>query len=129
MSKILDEQYRRPTGLLGLVIGRRMAYQHRPENFWTVSILQPQPTDHILEIGFGPGVAIQELSKKVTEGCIAGVDFSQAMVCVARLRNAATVRKGLVDLRYGDAATLLCSRPDASTYVARLRLPFEEHGR
>jgi hypothetical protein len=30
---------------------------------------------------------------------------------------------------YGDAATLVCSRPDASTYVARLRLPFEEHGR
>lgn len=30
---------------------------------------------------------------------------------------------------YGDAASLLCSRPDASTYVARLRLPFEEHGK
>lgn len=29
---------------------------------------------------------------------------------------------------YGDAGTLTCSRPDASTYVARLRLPFEEHG-
>ena len=105
-EKILDAQYRRPTGLLGRYIGGRMARDHRPENLWTVSILQAQPTDQILELGFGAGVAVQELTRLVTQGCIYGVDFSQAMLSAARRRNAAAVRSGRVDLRFGDAADL-----------------------
>lgn len=83
-----------------------MARDHLPENLWTVAHLDPQPTDHILELGFGLGVAIHRLSKIVTEGAIAGIDYSRTMVKAARMRNAAAVRAGRVDLRHGDAAEL-----------------------
>ncbi|MCC6453528.1 MAG: methyltransferase domain-containing protein [Caldilineaceae bacterium] len=102
----LDSQYRRPSGTLGRRIGREMAQNHLPENLWTVARLDPQPGDYILEIGFGPGVAIQELSRHVTTGLIAGVDFSETMVYEASRRNARAIQTGLVKLHCADVATL-----------------------
>lgn len=105
-QNIINSQFRRPTGLIGYWIGRRMAKDHLPENLWTISRLNAQPTDHIFEIGFGPGLAIAEMAKIVTQGPIAGVDFSKTMVQTARKRNAKAVKQGQVDLRYGDVINL-----------------------
>ena len=105
-QKYIDGQYRQPTGLIGRWIGGKMARQHQPENHWTVNLLDVQPTDHILEIGFGPGIAIEAVANHATSGLVAGIDFSQTMVTAARKRNAANLRAGKVDLRYGDAANL-----------------------
>ena len=102
----LNSQYRRPSGKLGRKIGGEMARDHLPENLWTVARLDPRPSERILEIGFGPGVAIAELAKVVTSGLVAGIDFSETMVEEASARNAAAIQAGLVDLRYGDAAEL-----------------------
>jgi ubiquinone/menaquinone biosynthesis C-methylase UbiE len=83
-----------------------MARQHRPENAWTVGLLDAQPADHTLEVGFGPGIAVEMLALVVTSGLVAGVDFSSAMVAAARRRNRAAVHAGRVDLRRGEAASL-----------------------
>ena len=105
-QKYIDGQYRQPTGPIGRWIGGKMARQHQPENYWTVNLLDVQPTDHILEVGFGPGIAVEAVVSHATNGLVAGIDFSQTMVSAARKRNAAAVRAGKVDLRYGDAAHL-----------------------
>jgi ubiquinone/menaquinone biosynthesis C-methylase UbiE len=102
-GKYIDGQYRRPTGLMGRWIGGKMAQQHRPENRWTVALLDPQSADQILEIGFGPGIAIQALARRVPRGLVAGIDFSRTMVAVACRRNAAAVKAGRVRLRYATA--------------------------
>jgi SAM-dependent methyltransferase len=60
----------------------------------------------VLEVGFGPGVAIQEFARRATSGHVVGVDHSEVMVHVARKRNAAAVRAGRVDLRLGTAEHL-----------------------
>lgn len=99
-------QYRRPSGIVGRWIGQRMVQQHRPENLWTVALLDLQPSDNILELGFGGGFAVQEAGKRLITGKVAGIDFSKAMLRTAKKRNAASVRAGRVDLRYGDAAQL-----------------------
>jgi ubiquinone/menaquinone biosynthesis C-methylase UbiE len=103
-QKFIDGQYRQPSGLVGRWIGGRMAQQQHPENLWTVNLLDVQPTDHILEVGFGPGIAIREVSRRARY--TAGVDFSRAMLAAASKRNAAAVGDGKVDLRLGDAAQL-----------------------
>ena len=102
----IDGQFRRPTGIVGRIIGNRMAQQHEPENAWTVSLLSIQPTDHVLEIGFGPGTTIQRLASLASEGYVAGIDLAPAMIQLARKRNAASIQAGRVDLAYGDAAKL-----------------------
>jgi len=99
-------QFRRPTGVVGRIIGNRMAQQHEPENEWTIALLSVQPTDHILEIGFGPGTSIQRLAALASNGCVSGIDFSYTMVRAARKRNAAAIKAGHVNLTYGNAANL-----------------------
>ncbi len=104
LQKLLDlnGQYRRPSGIIGRWVGGKMADQHRSENLWTIQQLSVKPTDKLLEIGFGPGFAIQEIIPILTTGSIAGVDFSQTMVKSAKRRNVQAVKAGIVDLRYGE---------------------------
>jgi ubiquinone/menaquinone biosynthesis C-methylase UbiE len=57
-----------------------------------------QPTDRVLEIGFGPGLAIAELSRRATRGTVYGIDRSDVMLPQATKRNAAAVRAKHVQL-------------------------------
>lgn len=70
-------------------------------NRWVVSLLDVQPSDRVLEIGFGPGVAIAELSRRAVHGWVCGLDHSPVMVRQATRRNRAAIRAGRVDLRHG----------------------------
>jgi hypothetical protein len=49
-ARVLNGQYRRPTGVLGRWVGADMAHDHLPENVWTVRVLDPRPTDRLLGI-------------------------------------------------------------------------------
>ena len=102
----ISNNYSRPSGFFGRIAGNRMARQHEPENTWTVSLLDVQPKDSILELGFGAGATIQQIATLATEGHVAGVDFSRTMVRAARKRNTLAVKAGRVELKYGDASTL-----------------------
>ena len=101
-----NSHYRQPRGLIGCWIGGRMATQHEPENLWTLDLLNAQPTDHILEVGFGPGAAVEMLAPRVPRGRVSGADFSAAMVRAARRRNRAAAAEERVDLREADVASL-----------------------
>ncbi len=101
-----NSHYRQPRGLIGRWIGGRMARQHEPENSWTLDLLDARPTDHVLEVGFGPGAAVAMLAARVPEGRVSGADFSAAMVRAARRRNHAAVEQGRVDLREADVTGL-----------------------
>jgi ubiquinone/menaquinone biosynthesis C-methylase UbiE len=79
---------------------------NRQRNAWAVSLLDVQPTDRVLEVGFGPGIAIRELSRCAPEGCVYGVDHSEVMMRHAGRRNAEGVRDGRVDLRLGSVEDL-----------------------
>ena len=52
-----------------------------------VALLDVQPQDHILEIGFGPGLVIRELARRATDGFVLGIDRSEVMVRQAAVRN------------------------------------------
>jgi SAM-dependent methyltransferase len=101
-------QFGRPTGLSGRTAGLIMAHRssNRRRNAWAVSLLGVQRDDRVLEIGFGPGVAIGELSGIATEGYVCGLDHSEVMLRQAGKRNAERVRRGRVDLRLGSVEKL-----------------------
>jgi SAM-dependent methyltransferase len=101
-------QFGRPTGFAGRVVGWIMASRpsnHR-RNAWTVSLLDVQRHDRVLEIGFGPGIAVREISRLAAEGYVCGLDHSEEMLRQATRRNAAAIRTGRVDLRLGSVDRL-----------------------
>ena len=92
-------QAHRPRGAAGRVTAWEMAHRpsNRERNRWVVSLLDVQPTDQILEVGFGPGVAIAELVR-AGAGHVYGIDHSGVMLRQASKRNAAAIRAGRVTL-------------------------------
>jgi SAM-dependent methyltransferase len=102
----VDQQHRYPTGLIGQIIGERMLRQHAPETEWSVGLLQLQPTDRILEIGFGAGRGLALALAQAHQGRITGVDLSPAMIRAAAWRNRTAIERGQLLLVRGDVATL-----------------------
>jgi ubiquinone/menaquinone biosynthesis C-methylase UbiE len=101
-------QFGRPHGVGGHLAGWVMAHRssNRERNRWVVSLLNVQPTDRVLEIGFGPGLAIETMSRLATCGKVYGIDHSAVMVRRASRRNRAAIRAGRVDLRLASADNL-----------------------
>jgi len=101
-------QFGRPTGLWGIAAGLLMAHRtsNRRRNAWAVSLLDVRRDDRVLELGFGPGLAIRELSRIAAEGYVCGIDHSELMLRRARRRNADGLRRGVVDLRLGSVNEL-----------------------
>jgi SAM-dependent methyltransferase len=96
-------QFGRPTGFPGRIAGWVMAHRssNRRRNVWAVSLLDVRRDDRVLEIGFGPGVAIRELARLAPDGYVCGLDHSEVMLHQAGRRNADGVRRGRVELRLG----------------------------
>lgn len=104
-------QFHRPTGAVGhvagWVMGRRSSNVAR--NRWAVRLLAVQPTDRVIELGCGPGVAIAALATRAVRGLVVGVDHSQVMIRQARRRNRSAVRAGRVRLIHTGVESLSIS--------------------
>ena len=97
----LIRQFGHPRGVVGNVVGWVLAHRpsNRQRNSWVVSLLDVQPSDRVLEIGFGPGLAIAELSRRVGDaGHVYGIDHSDVMLRQATRRNASAIAAGRVSL-------------------------------
>jgi trans-aconitate methyltransferase len=101
-------QFGRPHGALGQLAGLIMA--KRPSNIerntWTIDLLDLKPDDHLLELGFGPGIAIRYASEIIHEGLIVGVGHSETMLHQAGKRNIRAIERGLVQLHLGTVEAL-----------------------
>src|SRR5262249_12503284 len=74
LRKTIVRQFGRPTGLVGRLVGLVMAmrYSNRERNRRTIELLDIQPDDRVLEIGFGPGLAIEMAARLARSGCVVG---------------------------------------------------------
>ena len=102
----LESQFTNPHGPIGHLVGFVMAVENRGRNRWALSLLNIRPTDGLLEIGFGPGWALQQASRIAVAGYVAGVDRSETMVSQARFRNHRGIQAGRVELRHGTANSI-----------------------
>lgn len=101
-----NRQYRSPAGIMGWLAGERMVRQHGPETAWTIHLLEIQPADTVLEVGFGAGQAVRLAAEKASDGRVMGIDLSETMVRVATRRNAEAAKAGHVVLLQGNVADL-----------------------
>ncbi len=105
-NQLIGRNFGHPGGVVGRLTARMMRQGNADLNLWLVDLLEIQPTSRILEVGFGPGVALDALRARATAGWVAGVDASALMVRQARARLAPAIAAGRLEVREGDAAAL-----------------------
>ena len=98
--RFISEQLNHPTGIIGrcllpFIWNRR----NRALNDITLSRLQPQQEDRILDVGFGGGYLIGRLLNIVTNGRICGVDASKSILEHGRTRFARAINAGTLDIQ------------------------------
>ncbi len=100
LRQAIVRQFGKPTGLVGRLVGLVMATRpsNRERNRRTIDLLEIQPDDRVLEIGYGPGLAIEWAAERAHPGKVVGVDHSDLMRREAGRRNARAIEAGLVEL-------------------------------
>jgi SAM-dependent methyltransferase len=100
LRRRLVAQAHNPTGPAGHVVS--WIFGHRSSNVrrnrWAVGLLEVQPTERVIELGCGPGVAVAALAERAKQGLVVGVDHSEVVIGQARRRNAEAIRQGRVRL-------------------------------
>lgn len=89
----------------------RTADCFRPDNNkttmdWAIELLQLEPYQHILEIGFGSGRTLQTLGRKLQIGFLAGVDRSPENYLMALKRNRRLIEQQILQLHLGTVSEL-----------------------
>ena len=102
----LTSQFACPTGLLGGGVGRLMAVKNAKMNGFAVEMLDIQPDDQALEIGFGHGRTIRMIAERAKAGFVAGVDLSDDMVRQATRYNLDLIVAGRAEFCQGSVADL-----------------------
>jgi len=113
LRKIITRQFEHPRGILGRVVGFVLASRgsNSLRNRWTVDLLALSGDERVLEIGCGPGVAL-ELCLSAAVGVHAvGIDHSALMIAKAAKRNRAAVKSGRLKLYEGPVDALPVGTP------------------
>lgn len=105
-TSLAQRQFRLPRGLFGRLAGWYMAGENRRLNQMAVDWLDVAAGDDVLEIGFGPGHAIELLCAQTAAGTVTGIDPSAEMVDQAVARNQAAIDAGRTRLLLGDVVRL-----------------------
>lgn len=99
VERSINRQAAAPRGLFGRFLGLLWGLEHRKVNRATLELLAIEPTHRVLEVGCGPGAALEGAAERALSGEVVGVDVSEAMVAAARRRNREAVANGRVSVR------------------------------
>lgn len=102
IPKRLGKNSQNPSGFWGWLASKGFTRLGKPVVDWTITLLDIQPNDQVLEIGFGTGLGIEKLANKATHGKVVGVDHSTLMVQKASKHNASAIKSGKVELKQDD---------------------------
>ena len=83
--ELIARQSRRPSGWLGEIVARVMAFETEPANRIAIETLAVQPGEAVLEIGSGHGRTLARIAA-TPDTFLAGIDASEVMVHLARRR-------------------------------------------
>jgi ubiquinone/menaquinone biosynthesis C-methylase UbiE len=108
-------QASKPTGFFGKLLARGMAWGHRGFYKNTAKVLNLQPDDKYLEIGFGSGLFIRKYASHVSR--IAGLDYSEDMIKLACSLNKDLISSGKAEFIQGNVSSLPWNENEFSVVV------------
>jgi SAM-dependent methyltransferase len=103
----MARQFARPAGPVGRIVARLLARGNGGFNRWVIEELNsslPAP-DTVIELGCGPGIALQQLLAAHPTAEIVGIDLSRVVLKSAERRNRKATSAGRLRLVNGDART------------------------
>ena len=99
LAKLLAQQLGHPSNIAGKwVLAPLWNRRNMALNDVALAKLDLRPDDRVLEVGFGGGYLLGRIAAVVTEGSIAGVDVSEAMVAYSRQHCQIASQTGRLDL-------------------------------
>ena len=102
--RFIARQLSRPNGFLGAVIRHLMNHHNARMNAFAVRELGLDPSDRVLEIGFGGGVTLPSLIEAAA--FVAGIDRSIDVVDWAQRRFSKPIKAGRAEFRQGNVEAL-----------------------
>lgn len=106
MPSALAKQLRKPSGFFGNLVAKMMEFRNSGSYQVIINRLAPRPGEHIMEIGYGPGLGIYQIADSFPGCRISGIDFSELMFRKASVKNRKFIEKGTVRLKHGDILTI-----------------------
>ena len=107
LARLQAQQLGHPSGLIGrLILAPMWNRRNSALNDVAFERLALRPDDCVLEVGFGGGYLMGRMAAVVTEGRLAGVDVSPAMVDVCSSRFRALIQASRLDLQCASAESL-----------------------
>lgn len=106
LSKLFARQLSSPSGPFGRLAGWVWNRRNEALNETVLGLLDLQPDDRVLDIGFGGGYLLGRMTGAVSDGMLAGVDVSPAIVAYAKKRYRQVMQSGSLDLRCAAAEDL-----------------------
>lgn len=104
--KFIAQQLRRPEGEFASYLAEKMDEGNKPLFDLTLTTMDLEDGEDILEIGFGSGSFIKSLFNSARLSRICGIDYSEEMVKSAIAANKDIIKEGKLDLQNGSSESL-----------------------
>jgi SAM-dependent methyltransferase len=106
LLKAVGKQMQYPKGFFGKILFAWMTPKTIAHARWTADLLEIQPEDKIIEIGFGNGANIKLLLQQAIRGSVTGVEISKTAIEMASKKNAKAISEGRAKLHLAQGNTL-----------------------
>jgi SAM-dependent methyltransferase len=103
---VIGKQLQHPKGRFGKALFSWMTTTTIAHARWTADLMDVQPDDHVLEVGFGNGANIELLARRAAKGRVAGAEVSETAIEMASKRNARAISEGRVNLHQAAGGAL-----------------------
>lgn len=106
LLNIIGKQMQYPRGFFGKILFAWMTPKTIAHARWTADLMDIQPEDQIIEIGFGNGANIKLLLQRAIRGSVTGAEISKTAIEMASKKNAKAISEGRAKLHLAQGNAL-----------------------